>query len=176
MIEALNAVLLLLILIAAVAAVMVPELISAAFLIGTFSFFCAILWAMLGAVDVSFTEAVVGAGVSTIFIFLALAQTRHTMKKPAFAFKPWLALVLCAGAAALFLMMSSDLPPLGDIQSPASQYLSGYYLESTLKDTLTPNAVTSIIVDYRAFDTLIETVVIFAAAIACLVIMRMKHD
>jgi multicomponent Na+:H+ antiporter subunit B len=98
------------------------------------------------------------------------------MKKPAFAFKPWLALVLCAAAAALFLMMSSDLPFLGDVQSPASQYLSGYYLENTLKDTLTPNAVTSIIVDYRAFDTLIETVVIFTAAIACLVIMRMKHD
>lgn len=176
MIEALNAVLLILILVAAVAAVTVPELISAAFLMGTFSFFCAILWAMLGAVDVSFTEAVVGAGVSTIFIFLALAQTRHTMKKPAFAYKPLLALVLCAGAAGLFLMMSFDLPPLGDLQAPASRYLSGYYLESTLKDMLTPNAVTSIIVDYRAFDTLIETVVIFTAAISCLVIMRMKHD
>lgn len=176
MIELLNAVLLVFICTAAVAAVIVPELISAALVLGAFSFFCAIQWALLGAADVSFTEAVVGAGVSTIFIFLALAQTRASAAKPAFAYRPWLALVLCVSAAGLFLVMSGDLPLFGDPHSPASQYLSDYYLKNTMKDTRTPNAVTSIIVDYRAFDTLIETVVIFAAAIACLVIMRMKHD
>ncbi|MBU3759112.1 MAG: DUF4040 domain-containing protein [Candidatus Omnitrophica bacterium] len=176
MIEILNIVLLVLILASAVAAVTVPDLVSAAFVLGAFSFFCAILWALLGAADVSFTEAVVGAGVSTLFFFLALAQTQASAKNPSFSYRPLLAAFLCAAGAGLFCLMSAGLPMFGDPNSPPNSYLSGDYLRNTLKQTLTPNAVTAIIVDYRAFDTLIETAVIFSAAVACLLIMRMNHD
>ncbi|MFB3115765.1 MAG: hydrogen gas-evolving membrane-bound hydrogenase subunit E [Nitrospirales bacterium] len=41
-----------------------------------------------------------------------------------------------------------------------------------MEDTLTPNVVTSVLMDYRALDTLIETVVIFTAGIACVLLLR----
>jgi multicomponent Na+:H+ antiporter subunit B len=45
-------------------------------------------------------------------------------------------------------------------------------VERSIADTRTPNVVTSIIMDYRGFDTLIETCVIFTAGIACAAVLR----
>ena len=51
------------------------DLISAAFILGSYSFFLALVWAWLGAVDLAFVEAVVGAGLATVFFLLTLFQT-----------------------------------------------------------------------------------------------------
>ena len=63
----------------AVAALKVKDLMSAAILFGAYSFIMCLLWIGMGAVDVAFTEAAVGAGVSTVF-FIATAYntTRRT--------------------------------------------------------------------------------------------------
>lgn len=68
-----------LVLVCAVVALYVKDLLSAAIVFGAYSFFMCLIWTIMGAVDVAFTEAVVGAGVSTIF-FLAtcLNTTRRT--------------------------------------------------------------------------------------------------
>ncbi len=87
----------------AVAAVKVRGLISSVFLLGAFSFFLAVLWAALNAADVSFTEAMVGAGASTIFLVVALFETSHVAAPQAkSAFHPW-GLLLCVGLGALFI-------------------------------------------------------------------------
>jgi multicomponent Na+:H+ antiporter subunit B len=52
--------------------------------------------------------------------------------------------------------------------------VSAVYLERSLEDTHTPNVVTSVLMDYRSFDTLIETVVIFTSGIACALLLRRK--
>jgi multicomponent Na+:H+ antiporter subunit B len=46
------------------------------------------------------------------------------------------------------------------------------YLQQSYADTLTPNVVTSVLMDYRGLDTLIETVVIFTAGIACALLLK----
>ena len=49
---------------------------------------------------------------------------------------------------------------------------SSYYIENAQKDSKTPNVVTTILADYRGFDTLGEEAVIFAAGIICHLLLR----
>jgi energy-converting hydrogenase B subunit D len=66
---------LLLIVVSAVGALAVRDLMAAVIIFGAFSFFSAIFYASVGAVDVSFTEAAVGAGITTLFFVTALYRT-----------------------------------------------------------------------------------------------------
>jgi energy-converting hydrogenase B subunit D len=68
----LSDVLLVLMIVAAVGALAVRDLMSAVIIFAAFSFFCAISFAVLGAVDVAFTEAAVGAAITTLFFVTAL--------------------------------------------------------------------------------------------------------
>ena len=70
---------------------------------------------------------------------------------------------------------AGDLPAIGDPRSPPNAHISPVYLQRSLEDTRTPSVVTSVIMDYRGFDTLIETAVIFTAGIACLLLLRKDH-
>jgi uncharacterized MnhB-related membrane protein len=80
MIAELNFFLLLCAVITAAAALMVKDLLSAIVLLSAFSFFMCVIWAEMGAVDVAFTEAAVGAGVSTAFFVAALYHTNRRSK------------------------------------------------------------------------------------------------
>jgi uncharacterized MnhB-related membrane protein len=77
MIASLNLVLLVFAVIVAVAALTVKDLLSAIVLLSAFSFFMCLLRTDMGAVDVAFTEAAVGAGVSTAFFIAALYNTKR---------------------------------------------------------------------------------------------------
>jgi multicomponent Na+:H+ antiporter subunit B len=72
----------------------------------------------------------------------------------------------------LLVYGSLDFPLWGDAYSPASSHVSPYYIENTLNDTSVPNIVTSVLADYRGYDTMFETVVIFTAGIACIFLLR----
>jgi len=67
---------------------------------------------------------------------------------------------------------AQDLPNWGDPNSPASLHVSPRYIEKTMEETATPNMVTSVLADYRGYDTLGETTVIFTAGISCILILR----
>ena len=69
-----------LVLICALAAVSVRDLLGAGILFGAYSFMLCLLWAVMGAVDVAFTEASVGAGVSTVFFIAAVFRTTRRTK------------------------------------------------------------------------------------------------
>ena len=174
MIETTNLVLIVFVFLTAIAALRVQELVSAIFLLGAYSFFIALLWATLGALDVSFTEAMVGVGASTIFMILGLFRAKRHVAKAKPSRVRGYALALIILIAGFFVWGSMDLPAFGNAQAAANAYLSPYYLINSIKDMHTPNAVTAIVVDYRGFDTLIETAVIFTAAVSCLVIMKEK--
>ncbi len=58
--------------ISAVAALRVRDLVAAGFILMAFSFAAALIYAQMGAPDVAFTEAAVGAGVSGVFLIAAL--------------------------------------------------------------------------------------------------------
>lgn len=172
MTETVVMILILFILISAVAAAWVRELVSAVFLLGAFSFFIAVLWGITGAADVSFTEAMVGVGASTIFFLLALFRTAHFAKPPVCAYRPLWALPVLGALGLLLFWASFGLPEFGNIETPANTYVSPYYIKHAVEDSHTPNVVTAILADYRSLDTLIETAVVFAAGVSCLLLMR----
>jgi uncharacterized MnhB-related membrane protein len=64
----------------AVAAITVKDLLGTAILFSAYSFLMCLLWAVMGAVDVAFTEASVGAGVSTVFLVAAVFRTSRRTK------------------------------------------------------------------------------------------------
>ena len=164
--------LLVLLLLTAGGAIIVKDLISAVLILGGYSFFLALVWAWLGASDVAFVEAVVGAGLATVFFLLTLSQTSPEAMRIRRPPPPVIALIALPLLGLLLLYAANDLPAFGDPGSPASAHVSPHYIENSLADTLTPNVVTSVLMDYRVLDTLIETVVVFTSGIACWLLLR----
>ncbi len=77
MIWQLDIILLVLSVISALAAITVKDLLASAILLGTFSLFMCLLWVEMAAVDVAFTEAAVGAGISTVLLLIAVFKTER---------------------------------------------------------------------------------------------------
>ncbi|MFO7599813.1 MAG: hydrogenase subunit MbhD domain-containing protein [Candidatus Desulfacyla sp.] len=75
MIWQLDLAILTLVIFTAIAAIAVKDLLGCAILFGAYSFLMCLLWAIMAAVDVAFTEASVGAGVSTVFFVAAVFHT-----------------------------------------------------------------------------------------------------
>ncbi len=75
MIWQIEIIILAIVIVLAVGALAVRDLLGAAILFGAYSFMMCLLWAIMGAVDVAFTEASVGAGVSTVLFVAAVFRT-----------------------------------------------------------------------------------------------------
>jgi multicomponent Na+:H+ antiporter subunit B len=177
MIVALDVAIFLILLIAAVLALRVRDLLAAVALLAAFSLFVSLLFAGVAAVDVALVEAALGAGFTGLLLIAAiLATTRRSMaaEDPR---RRWLVLPLVGGFLALMLYASTGLPDRGDPESPQHTGVSIFYIERSLDDTETPNVVTALLADYRAQDTLGETLVILTAALgAALVLMRRDDE
>ena len=87
----------------------------------------------------------------------------------------WLAAPIIGLFLALMLYATGSLPDRGDPQAPANVHVSPFYIEHTIEDTETPNIVTSVLADYRGYDTLGETLVIFTAGLACILILMRRE-
>ena len=66
----------------------------------------------------------------------------------------------------------AELPPYGIPQGPSDNIVSQRYIHDALEDTGATNMITAIVVDYRAYDTLFETTVLFTAVMAVLVTLK----
>ncbi len=145
-------------------------LFAAVMLMGIYSFLGACWMLLLDAPDVAFTEASVGAGISTILALATLALTTRKAKRPVRPAALPLAVVAITGAALAYGTL--DMPHFGDPQAPASNYPHPSYVERTEHDIHIPNVVTAVLASYRGYDTFGETVVIFTAGIAVLALLR----
>ncbi|HOD85178.1 MAG TPA: DUF4040 domain-containing protein [Methanoculleus sp.] len=77
MIWALDFALLLFMIICAIAAITVRDLLHATIILAAYSLIMTVLWSEMNAVDVAFTEAAVGAGVTTVLFIAAIARTER---------------------------------------------------------------------------------------------------
>jgi len=73
---------------------------------------------------------------------------------------------------AILLYGVQDFAPWGDPASPANSHVSSYYIKQTVFETHVPNIVTAVLGDYRGYDTMFETVVIFCAGMAVICVLR----
>ncbi len=83
-------------------------------------------------------------------------------------------MILLLGTVLLY--MTSEMPRFGDPANPTNNELSARYMEDVIEDVNIPNIVTAIITDYRAYDTLGEATVLFAAIASVLAVLAMHSD
>jgi len=157
--------------ITAVAIVRMTNLFAIIMLFGIFSFLSASLFVVMDAVDVAFTEAAVGAGISTVLMIATMVLIKTQDEKRPAGHKPWLplAVVIVTGAALIYGTL--DIPAFGDANAPAQKHVAPHYLEKSIAETGVPNVVTSVLASYRGFDTLGEVFVVFTAGIAVLILI-----
>jgi len=83
----------------------------------------------------------------------------------------WASLVLLGLFGALMIAASPGLPRVGDANSVPANHVADYYIEKGYEQTGVPNIVTAVLADYRGYDTMGETTVIFVAGLSCLLIL-----
>ena len=154
---------------------------AAVMLTGIYSFLGASWMLILDAPDVAFTEAAVGAGLSTVLMLSTLALTGTTMKKQATSTLLPLVVVSLTGSALIY--GTADMPYFGDPAAPAHQHLMPEFMADTVPSIHeaaghhaetgvgVDNVVTAVLASYRGYDTLGETVVILTAGIGVLLIL-----
>lgn len=165
-----NVVLLGLLLVVTFGIIRLRNLFGVVMLAGIYSLLMAMVFTLLDAVDVAFTEAAVGAGVSTILSLgtLALIDSRREKIPFRFQFTPML-VALVTGAVLLWGMQ--DMPAVGAADAPNQIHVAPYYIEQTPVEIDVPNLVTAVLASYRGFDTLGEVTVIFTAGIGVMLLL-----
>jgi len=165
-----NVVLLGLLLVVTFGIIRLRNLFGVVMLAGIYSLLMAMVFTLLDAVDVAFTEAAVGAGVSTILSLgtLALIDSRREKIPFRFQFTPML-VALVTGAVLLWGMQ--DMPAVGTADAPNQVHVAPYYIERTPVEIDVPNIVTAVLASYRGFDTLGEVTVIFTAGIGVMMLL-----
>lgn len=145
------------------------NLFAAVMLTGIFSLHSAVIFVSLDAVDVAFTEAAVGAGITIVLMLATLARTVGRQRE---ARRPQgLALGVCVLCGLLLIYASFDLPHLGDPNAPAHQHVAPRYIHDSPVEVGVPNMVTAVLASYRGYDTLGEVTVIFTAGIGVLALI-----
>ncbi len=176
-------ILLLLIIVAcAIFAIFMKDLLSATIILGVYSFIMATIFTRLNAVDVAFTEASVGAGITSVLMLAALSRTKryefhHTKplrRNPSALFLKIMSLFLVIVTGAVLVYGTIDMPEFGDPEAPTNQHVSPRYIEESHHETSGKNFVTAVLASYRGYDTLGETTVIFTAGISVILLLRRK--
>jgi multicomponent Na+:H+ antiporter subunit B len=176
--------LLLIIVTCAVFAVFMKDLLSAVIILGIYSFVMAAIFTRLNAVDVAFTEASVGAGITSVLMLAALSRTRRyeyhytkfQRRTPSALFLKVISIFLVIITGAVLAYGTTDKPMFGDPDAPIHKHVAPRYIEETHHETGVTNIVTAVLASYRGYDTLGETTVIFTAGICVILLLRRKKD
>lgn len=146
------------------------HLFAVVMLSGIYSLLSAAFFVSLDAVDVAFTEAAVGAGVSTVLMLAGMLLTARREKPVRSGRAPVALAVVFAVGAALFYA-TADMPAFGDPNAPANSYVGQAYVDETPNDIAVPNIVTAVLASYRGYDTMGEVMVIFTAGVAVILLL-----
>ncbi|HEX42273.1 MAG TPA: DUF4040 domain-containing protein [Phycisphaerales bacterium] len=167
--------LLLFMIIAALIAVETKNLLGAVICVGAIGFGGALMFLFLRAPDIAITQIVVE--VLSLIILIRATIARHVT--PVSGDREFVgAVVSVAIVLTLFVAgvkVLDALPPFGDpifVRTPGAA--SQTYLEQGLRQTGAANIVSSVILDYRAYDTLGEATVLFTSILGAAAILRGK--
>ncbi len=177
-------ILLLFLVICGFVAVAMNDLLSTTIILGAYSLIMAIVWTRLNAVDVAFTEASVGAGITTVLIIAALSRTQRmeaqilaggrSKKYEKYKVKRLLLLMVILVTGGILMYGTIDMPAFGNPNDPANLHVVPRYIKKTYEETGVVNFVTAILANYRGYDTLGETSVIFTAGLSVILLLRRK--
>ena len=138
-------------------------------LTSAYSLVAALMFITLDAVDVAFTEAAVGSGISTILMVMAAAKLPEGKKNKLINLFP--SIILAVSISLILIIIIANLPLLGDPNAPIHLHVVPEYLKESKDFFHIPNVVTNILASYRGFDTLGETIVIFTAGLGVIALL-----
>jgi multicomponent Na+:H+ antiporter subunit B len=160
---------------AAVAATLLRDVLNSIIAFAAFSFGISVAWVLLAAPDVALTEAAVGAGITTVFFLVTIAQTVRPPGERLLERIEWRSVAIVAVLMGSLLATVRSLPAVGSADSPvATSPITAYYLDNAYTETGVENAVTAVLAAYRGFDTLGEATVVIAAGVAVLLVLRQE--
>ena len=87
-----------------------------------------------------------------------------------------LAIAMCCAFIVLLLVAVNFDPSFGVIDAPTNNEVATKYIEDGVTDTGATNVIASMILDYRAFDTLGESTVLFSAVAAVIILLRRDEE
>jgi multicomponent Na+:H+ antiporter subunit B len=182
--EIINIVLLTMLALTAIGIARLRNLFAVTMLAGIYSLLSASIFVVLDAVDVAFTEAAVGAGITTVLLLGTLMLTSRE-ERPGSRRNRFSALVVvfAFGAVLVYATLDPMMPHFGDPSTPAQVHVAPQYLQDWVRQGGSdepvhvgiPNIVTTVLASYRGYDTLGETVVIFTAGIAVLLLLGQRR-
>lgn len=161
-----NIVLLSLLVIVAIAIIRMKDLFAVVMLAGIYGLISASFFVAMDAVDVAFTEAAVGAGISTLLMLVVITMTGRSENTT--RHKPLVALFIVIITGSLLIYGTLDMPYFGSADAPSHNHIAPRYINDAMQEVGIPNIVTSVLASYRAFDTFGEVVVVFTAGIGVL--------
>ena len=173
LIESVNIFLLALLAVTAIAAVRLRDLFAVAMMFGIYSLLAAVMFVLLDAVDVAFTEAAVGVGISTVLMLGTIGLVGRYERGSVRSSVLPLAVVVATGATLIYGTL--DMPHFGDPTAPVHQHVAPVYITESPQQTGIPNVVTSILASYRGYDTLGELAVIFTAGVGVLALLGLRR-
>lgn len=163
----------LMLIVMAVVVARLRDLFAAAMLTGIFSLLSAGLFTLMDAVDVAYTEAAVGAGISTVLFLSALSLTKKEERQQKTRVMPFV-IVIATGAALMYGTL--DMPHYGDPNAPIHQHVGPDYLHDAKHDFEgIPNVVTPVLGSWRGYDTFGETTVVFTAAVGVMLLLGRRR-
>lgn len=176
--------------ITAVAVAFTKRNLTAIIIYTTFSLIMSILWIVIKAPDLAITEAAVGAGITSILMYVVLRNIKEidffegnpkkenakTVKNKGNLLYKVTSILLSVGIIAILLVTVSYLPTQGSADVPAVNEVFTRYVQDSVEETGALNTVASVILDYRAFDTFGEASMLFTATIAVVALIRSKKD
>jgi multicomponent Na+:H+ antiporter subunit B len=145
------------------------NLFGAAMLFGIFSLLSAGMLTLMDGVDVAFTEAAVGAGISTVLFLGALSLTASEEARPTHHGVSGKLVVVATGAMLIYGTL--DMPRYGDPEAPIHKHVAPHYLKASAQEIGIPNVVTSVLASYRGYDTYGETTVVLTAAVGAVLLL-----
>jgi multicomponent Na+:H+ antiporter subunit B len=176
--------LLIFLVVCAIASIRMRDLLSVAIVLGVYSLIMAVVWTRLNAVDVAFTEASVGAGITTMLVLAVLSRTKRGEEGPRLpaagarrgiwpASLRRAAVYLVVAVTGLVLAYGTlELPDFGDPDAPVHTHVAPRYIQGSHPEMGIINFVTTILASYRGYDTLGETTVIFTAGTTVILLLR----
>ena len=106
-------------------------------LAGIYSLLSAGLFTVMDAVDVAFTEAAVGAGISTVLFLGALALAGHHENRPGHT--PLLPLIVVVVTGGALVYGTMDMPGFGHPENPVHHHVADHYIEESYDEIGIPN-------------------------------------
>ena len=157
----------------AIAIIRMKDLFAVVMLSGIYGLLSASFFVAMDAVDVAFTEAAVGAGISTLLMLVVITITGR--QENTTRHKPLSALFVVIITGGLLIYGTFDIPSFGSADAPIHNHVAPRYINDSMQEIGVPNIVTSVLASYRAFDTFGEVVVIFTAGIGVLALLSVTR-